>query len=110
MLNKCQCGANAMTAGQFGIIRGVMCSSWDCRRVAYGTTNEMMELEWNNQNPNTPTDDFQKRFDEAFRGITQLMHDDVEGDQVLAEFKSNFGFDLKEVAKEQWAKGVRHDG
>ena len=110
MLNKCRCGWDAKRF-VVGPDHQVFCGNRDCGSGVHESTYEIAELKWNQQNPVpvTPPEGFEKRFEEAIKGITRLLHDDVEGAELLTEFIANFGFDLKEVAREQWAKEHRND-
>ena len=74
-------------------------------RLSAGSTAEEAIAEWNNQNPTPTPEDFEDRFATAYcRSIGWFVDLKINRDEVLREFKDNFGFDLKEVAKEQWAK------
>ena len=103
MLNKCKCGAVAKQR-LIGSKLFIVCVSSDCSRVSEGDNWDKVQSEWNSQNPSTDLspEDFEKRFEQAIKGITRLLHDNVDDDELLPEFKSNFGFDLKEVTREQW--------
>ena len=103
MLNKCRCGWDARRF-VVGPDHQVFCGNRDCGSGVHEPTYEMAELMWNEQNPvpANPPEDFEKRFEEAIKGITRLLHDNVDDDELLPEFKANFGFDLKEVVREQW--------
>ena len=110
MLNNCKCGAVAKQR-----LRGsklfIVCVSSDCSRSSEGDNWDEVQSEWNSQNPSTALspEDFEKRFEEAIKGITRLLHDNVDDDELLPEFNANFGFDLKEVVREKWAKEHRYD-
>ena len=110
MLNKCECGWDAKcfvpTSLSVGLDFHVFCGNRDCVSWVNESTYKMAELKWNEQNPVPviPPDDFEKRFEEAIKGITRLLHDNVDDDELLTEFKTNFGFDLKEAAREQWGR------
>jgi len=106
MLNNCCCGGTAkvyeMTGRWF-----VVCGSSTCSRQVYGNSEENAQSAWNCENPSTttPPEDFEDRFATAYYdSIRQFVHPKHNRDEVLREFKDSFGFDLKEVAKEQWAK------
>lgn len=112
MLNKCRCGENAKLHNCFGRWFAV-CVSKTCGRTAYGNSTNNAICNWNSENsgpvippedsgPVIPPEDFEKRFEEAIKGITRLLHDNVDDDELLPEFKANFGFDLKEATREQW--------
>lgn len=111
MLNKCKCGSDAKLKWDRDGGWFVECCAKFCCRYADGIDSRDAIEKWNNPPPvpTTLPDDFEDRFAKAFKGITQLLHDDVDDDELLPEFKANFGFDLREVAREQWAKEVRHD-
>jgi hypothetical protein len=105
MLNKCKCGWDAKHFVD-GSHHGVWCGNPDCGSGVYESTYEMAELKWNEQNSGlvTPTEEFEERFATAYgRSIGWFVHIKIHQDEVLREFQDNFGFDLKEVAKEQWA-------
>lgn len=108
MLNKCKCGSDAIhIVGELG--HSVKCNY--CYWGFSGSTAEMAELMWNEQNPvpANPPEDFEARFKTALRGITWFVIAEVLSDDMLAIFKKHFGFDLKQVAREQWAKEHRND-
>lgn len=103
MLNKCRCGENAKLHKLLGRWFAV-CVSKTCGRTAYGDSEENAEYYWNSENSGlvTPSEDFEKRFEEAIKGITRSLRDSVDDDELLPEFKAYFGFDLKEATREQW--------
>ena len=103
MLNKCRCGENAKLHKLLGRWFAV-CVSKTCGRTAYGDSEENAQCNWNSENSGlvNPPEDFEKRFKEAIKGITRLLHDNVDDDEFLPEFLANFGFDLKEAMREQW--------
>jgi hypothetical protein len=106
MLNKCKCGENAKLKWERDRGWFVECCAKFCFRSVDGDDSRDAVDKWNNPPPTpvTPPEDFEDRFEKAFKGICQLLHDDVDDDELLPEFESHFGFDLKEVAKEQWTK------
>lgn len=111
MLNKCNCGSDATYAGLLGKKHLVMCSSQLCNRHATGVHLEMAEFKWNNRNPIPvlPPEDFEARFAKSLESIS----DDclcVTSGKFLRLFAAHFGFDLKEVTREQWQKEVCNDG
>jgi hypothetical protein len=111
MLNKCRCGGDARLHTILDRWFAV-CVSSTCVRTAWGNSDEDAQSNWNSENsgPVTPPEDFEDRFAQAFSGsICSLTPPWVSSDEVLATFKNYFGFDLKEVAKEQWAKENLHE-
>ena len=104
MLNNCKCGSVATL--KWNRDRGwfVECCARFCFRDVEGDDSRDAIEKWNNQPPTpvNPPEDFEKRFEEAIKGITRLLHDNVDDDELLPEFKASFGFDLKEVVREQW--------
>ena len=111
MLNKCHCGWDAK---HFVVELGqsVFCGNPDCGSGVYESTYEMAELKWNEQNPNPvlSTEEFEERFATAYSlSIGWFADLKTNRDEVLREFKDSFGFDMKEVAKEQWAKESCND-
>ena len=108
MLNKCKCGWDA-ECFVVGSDRHVFCGNRDCVSWVNESTYKMAELKWNEQNPvpANPPEDFEKRLIES---IVWMDHRPIhDPNQFLAEFEINFGFDLREVAREQWAKEHRND-
>ena len=105
-LNNCRCGENAKLHKNMGRWFAV-CGSSICSRTAYGNSEENAQSAWNCENPSPATspEDFEDRFATAYNlSIGWFVHIKTNPNEVLREFKDNFGFDLKEVAKEQWAK------
>lgn len=108
MLNKCKCGAVAKYV-EIGSCYGAYCVNGDCCSGLYESTYEMAELKWNEQNPAPAIspDEFEKRLIES---IVWMDHRSIhDPNQFLDEFEINFGFDLREVAREKWAKEHRYD-
>ena len=106
MLNKCKCGENAKLHKNMGRWFAV-CVSPTCSRTAYGNSEESASCNWNLENLGliTSPEEFEDRFATAYySSIGWFMHIKTNPDEVLREFKDSFGFDLKEVAKEQWSK------
>lgn len=108
-LNNCRCGGTAKLHKLMGRWFAV-CGSSTCVRTAYGNSEENAQSAWNCENPSPATppedfEDFEDRFATAYYGsIGWFVPVKIQPNEVLAEFKDNFGFDLKEVAKEQWEK------
>ena len=107
MLNKCKCGAVAKQHS-IGSKLFIVCVSSDCSRVSEGDDWGEVRSEWNSQNPSTDLspDDFEKMF---FRSLIWMDLASInDPNQFLAEFETHFGFDLKEVVREQWGKEHRY--
>ena len=107
MLNKCKCGWDAKRF-VVGPDHKVFCFNPDCGSGVHESTYEMAELKWNEQNPApaNPPEDFEKMF---FRSLIWMNLASInDPNQFLAEFETHFGFDLKEVVREQWAKENRN--
>jgi len=105
MLNKCLCGEGGFlcldaTEGNY-----VECLTNLRARLCAGSTAEESIAKWNNQNPTPTPEEFEDRFATAYSlSIGGFVDLKTNRDEVLREFKDSFGFDLKEVAKEQWTK------
>lgn len=109
MLNNCKCGWDAKRF-VVGPDHQVFCGNRDCGSGVHESTYELAELKWNEQNPVpvTPPEDFEARFAKSLESIS----DDclcVTSGKFLRQFEAHFGFDLKEVVREQWAKENRND-
>lgn len=103
MLNKCNCGWDAKHIND-GLDHFVMCGNPHCGSGAYELNYEMAEFSWNNQNPVSviPPEDFEKRLIKSIVWMDLRKCDDPN--RFLQSFETHFGFDLREVAKEQWGR------
>lgn len=108
MLNKCKCGSDAKLKQDFDGNWFVECCATFCFRGVDGDDSRDAIGKWNNPPPApvTPPEDFEKRLIKSIVWLDLRRCDDPN--HFLRSFESNFGFDLREVAREQWAKGVRN--